>query len=265
MNMKRKYTKQLLSKLAAESFTVADILRKLELKQTGCNNAHIKRRLVEYQIDISHFLGSAANCGKNHKGRTKRVSKDILVQSPNGSYRQKPLLLRRALIEIGRPYKCEICNLSDKWNNQEIRLEVDHKNNDWLDNRSENLRFLCPNCHSQQKHAMNQGHTELTSIAKYGRINLRRKRNLPHDHVFRNKYAVKIKQKFCLDCDKKISTNAIRCKSCTTKLRGTKIEWPSIEELKVMLATNSYCEVGRKLGVSDNAIRKRLRVHDHVA
>lgn len=31
-----------------------------------------------------------------------------------------------------------------------LTLDVDHKNNNWLDDRLENLQFLCPNCHSQK-------------------------------------------------------------------------------------------------------------------
>ena len=41
-----------------------------------------------------------------------------------------------------------MCGLSE-WINGKLVLELDHINGDHTDNRIENLRFLCPNCHSQ--------------------------------------------------------------------------------------------------------------------
>ena len=44
--------------------------------------------------------------------------------------------------------KCEICNISE-WNGKEIKCELDHIDGDKTNNALENLRILCPNCHSQ--------------------------------------------------------------------------------------------------------------------
>jgi 5-methylcytosine-specific restriction endonuclease McrA len=54
---------------------------------------------------------------------------------------------RKYLAEV-RGYKCEICSIS-KWQGKPITLHVDHINGDPSNDRPDNLRLICPNCHSQ--------------------------------------------------------------------------------------------------------------------
>jgi hypothetical protein len=67
--------------------------------------------------------------------------------------------------------------------------------------------------------------------------------------------------RFCLDCEVKISKKSTRCKSCAGKQRTNKIVWPDTPKLIRMVEDSSYSAVARDFGVSDNAIRKRIRNH----
>lgn len=159
-----KYTRELLEPLVKESISVAEVLRKLGKRQEGSITTHVSRVIRKLGIDTSHFLGQSANCGTNHKGGTdKKEWTEILVQRSDDR-REKAFRLRRALVESGREYRCEWCGNTGEWNEKPLLLTVDHINGDWLDNRLENLRFLCPNCHSlTDNHSGSKGLTELFS------------------------------------------------------------------------------------------------------
>lgn len=149
MNSKVKYSKDLLENIAKESISVAEVIRKLGLKQAGGTHAHIARRLAKYNIDISHFRGKASNHGNIHEGGPLKLNAAQIFQFDrlNGR-REHTFKLRRGLIESGIEEKCE-CGIGVTWNNKPITLQIDHIDGNGLNNLMENLRFLCPNCHSQ--------------------------------------------------------------------------------------------------------------------
>ena len=145
---RHRYTKELLAPVVARALSVAEVLRLLEIRQAGGNHTHISRRIRELGLDTSHFLGARRNRGPNHLP-AKKSAAQLLVEKPPLAPRTKVVKLRRALIEIGVQVRCEGCGLPDEWQGKRLVLEIDHVNGRHNDNRPENLRFLCPNCHSQ--------------------------------------------------------------------------------------------------------------------
>lgn len=152
-----KYTKEMLEGAAENSLSIAGVLRNLGLKQAGGTQAYVGSLLKKFGVDTSHFTGQAHN--KGTRSNKRKSWQEVLVLRPEGSVRVRAVLLTRAMLEYGMSYRCSECGLGEKWNEKKIVLHVDHIDGEWLDNRIENVRFLCPNCHSQtetycrQKHA----------------------------------------------------------------------------------------------------------------
>lgn len=141
-----KITDKQLAEIIKNSNSFMEVLRKLGLKEAGGTHSHYKRRANSLNIDTSHFVRNSWNRGKVLA--KKRVASNILVLRKFGG-RQKSKLLTRALLEVGIKHKCSKCGQPPMWLNNPLTLDVDHINENWLDDRVENLRFLCPNCHSQ--------------------------------------------------------------------------------------------------------------------
>lgn len=177
--MNHKYTAELLAPLVQSSQSVAQVLRKLGLRQLGSVHTHVSKVIQRLGLDTSHFTGQATNAGDHHQGGpAKRDWVAILVYRPERDIREPAFRLRRALIESGVPYICGRCAHDPVWFSQELRLQVDHRNGDWRDNRPENVWFLCPNCHSQTpNHSGNKGGTSVTSCAKRDRDRRRKRQN----------------------------------------------------------------------------------------
>lgn len=146
--MRQTYTKERLQEAVNNSQSIAGVLRYFGLAQAGGTQTHIKKQIEKYKIDISHFTGQAH--GKGKKSPIRKTAADILIVLPKGSNRPKAEQLNRALQEMRVKYKCSDCGVGNTWFGKKLVLEIDHINGDWLDNRLKNLRYLCPNCHSQQ-------------------------------------------------------------------------------------------------------------------
>ncbi len=144
----RKYTKEILSEAAKASENIAQVLRHLEMKATGYNHSHISKMLKDLEVDTSHFTGRSYN--RNRVPVNKKTWQDFLTLRTSTQPRIGREKLLRSMLEYGFRYECSECLCPPMWYGRVLVLEIDHINGLFWDNRPENLRFLCPNCHSQQ-------------------------------------------------------------------------------------------------------------------
>ncbi|MFE3858586.1 HNH endonuclease [Streptomyces griseorubiginosus] len=129
-----------------KSLSIAEVLRTLERTDNGRQRALLRQWVAEEGLDTSHFLGQAHRRGGPGPTPLRRAE-DILVRH-EGDRRTRTHLLRRALSDVGVPEVCAECGTGPEWLGRPMTLEVDHIDGDWGDDRRENLRLLCPNCHA---------------------------------------------------------------------------------------------------------------------
>jgi 5-methylcytosine-specific restriction endonuclease McrA len=138
----RLYTKEILEKNVRDSRSFRDLVIRLGCNPHGGTISRIQGLVELNNIDHSHFSGKSWS--KSSVSKTRRSAVDILVSGK----KEPAFRLRRALSEIGVEYACSVCGIS-KWNGNDITLEVDHVDGNNKNNSIENIRYLCPNCHSQ--------------------------------------------------------------------------------------------------------------------
>lgn len=139
-------------KLKVESyFSLGQVLRDYGLKNKGRNSHTLKQRLVQENIDFSHFrMGIASNKGRDFRNHYKLtleecMEKVFVVESTYGRTSVKRYLHHFKL----KPYECKKCGQLPVWNSEPLTLQLDHENGISNDHRLDNLRWICPNCHTQ--------------------------------------------------------------------------------------------------------------------
>ena len=133
--------------LIKSSHNINEVLFKLNLTTVGNSWAYslVKKRMSELGLSGENFIGRSAVIQQS-KSQAK-TNEEMFVE--NSSY-PRCALRRRILRDRLIDYKCANpnCGIS-QWNGKDLSLELDHINGINNDNRLQNLRFLCPNCHSQ--------------------------------------------------------------------------------------------------------------------
>ncbi|MFI0260153.1 HNH endonuclease [Streptomyces sp. NPDC017056] len=136
-----RHSETTLRETVALSRSTAEVVRRLGIHPVGGNQAHIARRIAGLGLDTSHFTSARPR-------RPQRPLADRLVLGVPSEGRLPGDRLRRALLRQGVREQCAVCGTGPEWNGKPLRLEVDHRNGEWWDNRPANLRLLCPNCHA---------------------------------------------------------------------------------------------------------------------
>ena len=132
-------------------------------------------------------------------------------------------------------YKCKECGIENLWNNKPISLQLDHINGIKTDNRLENLRFLCPNCHSQTE--------------TFGSKNIRKKLKII---------------KYCNTCKIEVGKYNVcgLCRSCKQKSTGKIEQSLNKDEIKELVWKYPLTEVAKQLNYSANGIKKFCHRHN---
>ena len=213
------YSKNELEQIISNSNNFSEVCKKLGYKSDSTKTREvIKKRIDDFNISISHF---------KQTDKVDRNENNIFIE--NSSACQATL---RKWYKKGNytEYKCSVCGQEPIWQGKELTLILDHINGINNDDRLENLHWVCPNCNQQ--------------LETTGSKNPQRK-------IIAKKY-------YCEDCGIEISKNSKKCISCFGKSQIKPItELPvTREDLKILIRTKSFSEIGRKFNVTDNAIRK---------
>ena len=144
---RRRWTDEQLRAAVRASRSYAGVIRRLGLVPAGGNYDQVQRRIGELALDTSHFTGMGWNVGLQFRPNPPLPLDEILVRNRRtGSHLLKLRLFRAGL----KAPACELCGWAARASDGRVPVELDHINGDKSDNRIENLRILCPNCHSLQ-------------------------------------------------------------------------------------------------------------------
>jgi hypothetical protein len=238
-----RYTKEQAGAAVAVSKSYSEVLRRLGMRPAGGNHALLKKYVDEiWGISTDHFdSGAAANRNLN---KTAQPLAEILIE---GSTYSRGKLKERLFNEGLKERVCEMCGQDENWRGRSMSLILDHVNGIPDDNRIVNLRIVCPNCAA-------------TLDTHCGRKNRREPIERRCRRCGREFFAKYLKHRYCSrQCGMKWDRSVLRGRP---RLDQRQAERPPYEQLLEEIEAKSYLAVGRKYGVSDNAVRKWVRFYE---
>ena len=146
--LKKKFTNEQFIEAIKTSYSMCEVFRKIGIHPAGNSYCMFRKLAATLNLDYSHFTGQAHMKGKTHNRPplNKRSLNEILVEKSD--YVSSHNLRKRLIKEGVLKNECSICKIT-AWLGKALSLQLDHINGDREDQRIENLRILCPNCHSQ--------------------------------------------------------------------------------------------------------------------
>lgn len=269
--MRYKFSEEQLRKAVTDNLSIAGVCRALSIRPVGGNYKTLKAKFLEFGISTEHFTGAAWNVGHNFRKFAKEyILDDILVI--DSEYRSSNSLKKRLIREGLLVEKCQICGISD-WNGKKLVLDLDHINGVNTDNRLENLRLLCPNCHSQTD--TYKGKCKSSALSKKREVEYRKfgetltcnddgnpepspsnREGVETLHGTPKSKRVKKPVKICHTCQAVIHNNSTFC-SNACKYKAAAGNVPSLNELLTQFDIHkSFVQVGKHFNVSNTAVKK---------
>lgn len=241
--------KEVLEEAVKNSFSLTGCTRELGYSVTGNGSRKpLKKRIEELSIDTSHWTGQGWNKG-NKSFYIKFIDlNDCLVE--NSTY-SRQYLKKRLIKENLLKNECAVCKILE-WQGKDLSLHIDHINGVNNDNRLENLRLLCPNCHSQTDTYAGKNKTR----AKTDFFPVEKKKGKSK------------KDRIPSFVDKPVTKELNYCYPKNPWWRSIpkphlrKTTRPEKHELEEFIKTKPFTTIAKDFGVSDTTIRKWCKIYN---